>query len=323
MATTEVTQSTTQKFLDIFDITNNLVILKDGTTSLILTVDAMNFGLLADEEQDSIMYAYASLLNSLNYPIQIIIRSQTKDVTNYLQLIKDQEDQTIDRTQQVRIRKYREFVSNLIRERNVLDKKFYVVIPAKAFELGIAAISSMIPGQSSVDINAIDKTIILEKARTLLEPKRDHLIAQFARIGLYSRQLETQEIIQYFYNSYNPESAEGQHIDESKSYAAPLVTAQTEINPRLAEQTQQFIPQPEQETTQQAPAQEVQPTPIQPELSTPATTPNPPIIQEQQVYQETPIQTQAETTSQPAQVVVQPEVQPSENQQQLPPIPQI
>jgi hypothetical protein len=222
--------STTQKFLDIYDITNNLVILKDGTTSLVLTVDAMNFGLLAEEEQDSIMYAYAGLLNSLNYPIQILIKSQTKDVTGYLNLLKEQEDQAVNHVQRQRIMKYREFVSNLIRERNVLDKKFYVTIPAKPLELGLMPISSVIPGRGQTDVSSVDKTMIIEKAKSILEPKRDHLIAQFARIGLYSRQLETQEIIQMFYQSYNPEAFEGQHMDNSSSYTAPLVSASIERN---------------------------------------------------------------------------------------------
>ncbi len=228
MATQQQIDSTTQQFLDIFDITNDLVILKDGTTSLVITVDAMNFGLLAEEEQDSIMYAYAGLLNSLNYPIQIVIKSQTKDVTGYLHLLKEQEDKATSRLQQQRIMKYREFVSNLIRERNVLDKKFYVAIPAKPLELGLVPISSVVPGQAQTDISTVDKSMVIEKARSILEPKRDHLIAQFARIGLYSRQLETQEIIQLFYQSYNPEAFEGQGMGDSKSYTTPLVTASVE-----------------------------------------------------------------------------------------------
>lgn len=220
--------STTQQFLDIFDITNNFCIMKDGTTSIIIAVDAMNFGLLAEEEQDSIMYAYAGLLNSINYPIQILIRSQTKDVTSYLQLLKDQEVETQDRNKQKRIRKYREFVGDLIRERNVLDKKFFVIIPAVPVELGILAATSVLPGKNTMKITSIDRNIIIEKAKNLLEPKRDHLIAQFARIGLYSRQLETQEIIQLFYLSYNPEAQEGQQIADSSSYTTPLVNAQVE-----------------------------------------------------------------------------------------------
>lgn len=227
--TENILHSTTQKFLDIFDITNNMVILKDGTCSLIIQVDAMNFGLLAEEEQDSIMYSYAGLLNSLNYPIQIIVHSQTKDVTGYLQILKDQEDQTQSRTQQQRIRRYREFVSNLIRERNVLDKKFYVAISATAIELGIMTPQSILPGQSNTTtISPDQRTAVIEKARNLLEPKRDHLLAQFARIGLFARQLATQEIIQFFYVSYNPEAAEGQQIADTSNYTTPMVTAGVE-----------------------------------------------------------------------------------------------
>lgn len=226
----DVIQSTTQQFLDIYDITNNYVIMKDGTVSTILSVDAMNFGLLAEEEQDAIMYAYAGLLNSLNYTIQIIINSQTKDVTSYLRLLQEQEAEAENETLRARIRMYREFVGNLIHERNVLDKKFYVVIPASSLELGIAGAKSVLPGKSTFDITTIERSVIIEKAQTILDPKRDHMIAQFARIGLFSRQLTTQEIIQLFYIRYNPEAAEGQQIGESKTYTTPLVKASIQGN---------------------------------------------------------------------------------------------
>ncbi len=221
-------QSTTQEFLDIHDITNDLVIMKDGTTSLVLTVDAMNFGLLAEEEQDSIIYAYASLLNSLNYPIQVLVKSQTKDVTSYLRLLEEQEMQANTPENRQRIRRYREFVANLIHERNVLDKKFYVVIPASPLELGLLTADSVIPGRQAFDVTSVERSVLLEKAKNILEPKRDHLISQFARIGLFSRQLNTQEIIQYFYVSYNPEASEGQEIADSNSYSTPLVKASFE-----------------------------------------------------------------------------------------------
>jgi hypothetical protein len=259
--------STTQLFLDIHDITNNLVIMKDGTTSVIITVDAMNFGLLAEEEQDGIIYAYAGLLNSLNYPIQIVIRSQTKDVTQYLTLLKEQEDLAPNRLMQHRIRTYREFVSNLIQERNVLDKKFYVVIPASAIELGLLAPSTVLPGSKPLDLHTVERSMLLEKAKSILEPKKDHLIAQFARIGLLARELETQEIIQLFYMSYNPEAAEGQEITDSNSYTTPLVKAGMQngaLNEVAAAVAQS--PLPDQQTLpQSAPIQPNQPNPNPPQ----------------------------------------------------------
>ncbi len=217
--------STAQDFLEIFDIRNNLVILKSGHVSCVLTISAINFGLLAEEEQDAVMYAYAGLLNSLNFPIQIVINSQTKDVTKYLSILKQQEEVAGSQILRKRIRAYREFVANLIQERNVLDKKFYVIIPASGLELGFTTAKGFLPGQAVADFSQFEKSVIVEKAKNVLDPRRDHLINQFARIGLYARELETQEIIRLFYIQYNPEAADGQQIEDSSSYTAPLVTA--------------------------------------------------------------------------------------------------
>jgi hypothetical protein len=225
MSARSETKATAQEFLEIHDITNDLVILKDGTTCFILTVGAMNFGLLAEEEQDAIIYTYAALLNSLNYPIQIVIQSQTKDVTNYLNLLKQKEEESQSTQKKERIARYRGFVTNLIQERNVLDKNFYVSVPATPLELGLLSVDSVIPGRGDFDINKYEKPLIVDKAQSILEPRRDHLISQFARIGLYSRQLTTQEIIKVFYTSYNPEASEGFGVADSSEYQTAMVKA--------------------------------------------------------------------------------------------------
>ncbi len=238
-------QSTTQKFLDIYDITNNLVILKNGTVSFILRVSAMNFGLLAEAEQDAVIYTYAAMLNSLNYPVQIIVKSQTKDATDYLNLLKKQQEKASSDNKRERIARYRHFVANLIKQRNVLDKKFFVIAPAKPVELGLMTADSVLPGRTDFDISKYEKSVILEKAEIVLEPKRDHLISQFGRIGLFARQLSTQEIIREFYTSYNPEASEGQEIADSNQYTTPMVRA------NLIQQTQQILNQSQQQAAAQ------------------------------------------------------------------------
>ena len=217
--------STTQEFLDVYDIINDTVLLKDGTASIILQVGTMNFSLLAEQEQDAIIFTYGSLLNSLNYPIQISIQSQTKDVTKYLRLLDEQVQKASSDRKATLIKQYRSFVATLIKERNVLEKHFYVTIPASPAEMGLITPSSVLPGKTTFDITTIEKSIILEKAANLLEPRRDHLISQFNRLGLYTRQLNTQEIIQNFYINYNPEAAEGQEISNNENYTTPLVRA--------------------------------------------------------------------------------------------------
>ncbi|MFZ5438314.1 MAG: hypothetical protein ACOZAK_04660 [Patescibacteria group bacterium] len=219
--------STTQKFLDIFDITNNVVVLKDGTISLVMVISAMNFGLLAEQEQDAIIYAYAALLNSLNFPIQIIISSKTKDATAYLRLLDEQAAKASTLEKKDLIGRYQQFVGQLIKERNVLDKKFYVVVPAAPAEVGMITPQTVLPGKNEPVLTREQKAAVIEKGLGVLEPRRDHLIAQFNRIGLYARQLDTQEIIEIFYNSYNPEAYEGQQITDSKDYTTMVVQAKT------------------------------------------------------------------------------------------------
>lgn len=239
-----VISSTTQEFLDIYDITNNVVIMKDGSVSAILNVNAMNFSLLAEEEQDAVIYAYAALLNSLNYPIQINIQSKTKDATKYLDLLRQQQEKASTKDKADRIGRYQQFVSKLIQERNVLDKKFYVIIPATPVEMGIMPPQSMMPslsGKNQFDISTIERSIILEKALGVLDPRVTHLIGQFTRIGLHARQLNTQEIIQIYYTNYNPEAAEGQQLVESSDYAMPLVRASV-FNTSLKDLAQAVVP---------------------------------------------------------------------------------
>ncbi len=281
--------STTQVFLDIYDITNDILIKKDGSTALIISVSAMNFGLLAENEQDAIIYAYAGLLNSLNYPIQIVIRSQTKDVTSYLNLLKQEEENATSELRRGWISRYRTFVSELIQQRNVLDKKFYLVVPASALEMGLLPPSTVIPGVKQPDLTTVERSVILEKAREILEPKRDHFLGQLSRIGLFGRQLTTQEIIQLFYGSYNPEAAEGQQITDTTNYTTPLVQASVQggymtdattpsptATPTTTPSQPTSTPAPSSPASPTAPAPTTTPTaPSAPAPTTPATTPTP------------------------------------------------
>lgn len=220
-------RSTAQKYLDIFDITSDLLILRDGSISLILQVNAINFGLLSEPEQDAIIYAYAALINSLSFPIEITIKSQPKDVSRYLEYVDEQLSHAPTDLRRRQIARYRQFVSNLITEQNVLDKTFYVVLPLSALELGL--IDSLNPVSSVTNKNKeveFDKYALIEKAKNILIPRRDHMISQFARIGLQARQLTTKEIIHLFYTAYNFEAAEGARMVDSREYTTAVIQTQ-------------------------------------------------------------------------------------------------
>lgn len=213
-------KASTQEHLNIEDIQDNLVILKNGACCLILQITAINFGLLSEVEQDAIIYAYAGLLNSLTFPIQITIRSKKKDISSYLNLLAEQEKKLKKPALKEQLKKYRAFVEETVKKNEVLDKKFYISIPFSSLELGItSALSQTFKPKKGLPH---PKSYILEKAKINLYPKKDHLTRQADRLGLRSKQLNTQELLELFYNVYNPESV-GQAFVPAKDYKVNLV----------------------------------------------------------------------------------------------------
>jgi hypothetical protein len=201
--TPKPTVSTTQNHLDIEDIVQDIIILKDGSACLVLEVSALNFGLLSETEQEATIFAYAQLLNSLTFSVQIVVASKQKDVSDYLALLDKQLTQTTGPLIRDQLAKYRDFVKTVVRQGNVLDKKFYVVIPFSSLELGVA--STMFSLGSRNKKLPIPKKDLLVKANMNLSPKRDHLVRLLARIGLRARQLNSTELLQIFFDSYNHE----------------------------------------------------------------------------------------------------------------------
>lgn len=212
MPDTDIIISTTQDHLEIEGIAKDLIILKNGSLALVLQVSAINFGLLSEEEQDATIYAYAGLLNSLSFPIQILIRSVKKDISGYLETLSAQEAKLKKPVYKDRMRKYREFIETTIVEQNVLDKKFYTIIPYQ---------------QVSMKKNTPITDELINKAATDLEPKREHLIKQFSKIGLKAKQLNSKQLLSLLYNFYNPET-KGQKFAKVKGYEQPIVAPNIE-----------------------------------------------------------------------------------------------
>jgi len=199
-------RASTQEHLDIYTIKNHLVFLKDGSVALVLKTTAINFNLLSEEEQDATIYAYAGLLNSLSFSIQILIRSQRKNISDYLDLLDSRIQISPSQKVKEQLLMYRQFVKSLVKENRVLEKKFFVIIPFTAIELGITS-SNFNPLSKAPQKPSFDLDYIEEKAAMALYPRRDHIIRQFSRLGLRAQQLTTPELVNLFYAIYNQSSA--------------------------------------------------------------------------------------------------------------------
>lgn len=218
-------RASTQQHLPIEDIRDDLVILKNGGACLIIQTTAVNFMLLSESEQDALIYAYAALLNSLTFPVQMVIRSKRMDISHYIQRLKEQEYKQTNPALKAQTARYREFVISVIEENNVLDKRFYLVIPFSPQELGIKAVGALF-GKTGIPYS---KQYIIDKAKTSLLPKRDHLLRQLNRLGLRGEHLTAQQLIELFYDIYNPTTVGAQKLATAiADYQTPLVAASVE-----------------------------------------------------------------------------------------------
>jgi len=221
-------KGTTQEHLPIEDVVNGIVLMKDGSAAVVLQVSSVNFDLLSEREQKALVFAYGGILNSLNFPIQIVIRSNTKDVSTYVRNLKSAEEKQANPLLKERIISYRKFIEETVKKNDVLSKSFYVVIPFSALEMGIKSASkemfSLIPKIGKKEDNSLpfEKEYIIEKAKASLEPKKEHLVRLFSRLGLEVKALSTKELIELYYKIYNEETSVNQKINDF-TFEAPIV----------------------------------------------------------------------------------------------------
>src|SRR3990167_2773616 len=232
--------ASTQEHLDIEDILEDLVILKSGWISMVLSISSVNFGLLSEAEQDAAIYAYAAFLNSLTFPLQVLIRSKKADISSYFAHLEDAEASQLNPDIAAQIKKYKEFISSIVSQKTVLDKEFYLIINFSPLEMGFKGLAK------ASAANSKNKKQLLSGAKASLAPKRDHIIKQMGRIGLNVKQLTTQELIELFYDIYNPAPTGTQRVIlDTESYTTPIVEPAVEIPTEYTQDQMTQTNQPE------------------------------------------------------------------------------
>jgi len=171
------TKATTQRFIEIQDIVDNVVLLSYGRACSIIEVQATNFPLLSQDEQKVKVLSYSSLLNSLSFPIQIFIRSKQIDISSYLKLLELEIVKSQNELLRNHIKLYRDFVQELVKTNVVLDKKFYIAIPYSSLEGGAPSAK--------------------------LSSKAESLLAQLKRMNLASKMLDKEGLVKLFHEIYN------------------------------------------------------------------------------------------------------------------------
>jgi len=194
--------ATSQDIIPIADLTEDVVIYKDGGAALVLESTSLNFGLLSEKEQSAVIAAYAALLNSLSFPIQIMVRSQRKDISSYMEYLNQAGKRGFGPKLARIMEGYKLFIVDAVKKKNVLGKKFYVIIPFSPLEMGIS--KSFAASTKKKGPLPFPKSYVVKKAKDILYPRRDHLIRQGGRLGIKLRQLNSKSLTELYYNIFNP-----------------------------------------------------------------------------------------------------------------------
>ncbi len=197
-------QPSTQKHLPIMEIKDDLVVLKDGTLRKVLLVSSINFSLKSEEEQQAIIQGYVQFLNSIDFPLQIVIQSRELNIADYLERLKVQARTQTNELLKVQTEEYRQYITELVSLAEIMEKRFYVVVPYspttdKQKNFWTRAYEVLSPF-SVVKLNKKKMSKYLEELNRRIGLVQGGLEA----LGLSTVSLDTRGLIELYYQVYNP-----------------------------------------------------------------------------------------------------------------------
>lgn len=214
----------TQRYIDIAQIQDDVVVLKDGSMRAVLLTSSLNFALKSEQEQTATVNSYVQFLNSLKFPIQIVIQSRKLNIDKYLDELAQRYKEQTNELLKFQIGEYRNFVAELIELGQIMSKRFYVVVPFSPQGDGQR---SFFDRFQSLFIPATKVTLqrkkFMERREQLMQ--RVNLVRSgLGGMGLNSAPLNTQNLIEMYYESYNPEISQHQKMPDIAKMDVERVT---------------------------------------------------------------------------------------------------
>lgn len=205
----------TQRYLQFSEVHDDVLVLKNGGLRAVLEISSINFNLKSEEEQTAIIQSYQQFLNSLNFPVQILVKSRKLDIDRYLEDLRERESHIENELLREQMTNYIEYVQKLVEFSDIMEKKFYVVVPfdpPKAQKKGMFAsfLDYISPADTVADLMARKRQFKRHKKE--LESRLSTAKVALENCNLNVTQLPTDQIIQLFYQTYNPDTSRTQKL---------------------------------------------------------------------------------------------------------------
>lgn len=198
-------EPTTQQFLELEQIREGVVVLKDKSLRGVIMVSSLNFDLKAEEEKNAIIYQFQDFLNSLDFSIEIIVQSRKLNITGYLEKLENLESQQKTELMKIQTADYRKFIDNLVKEGNIMSKTFFVVVPFTLIEIPTLKFGKT--AQTSQGLISLTEEQF-QRAKSQLLQRMEFVILGLRRCGLQCFALYSPDLIELFWSLYHPEEAE-------------------------------------------------------------------------------------------------------------------
>jgi len=223
--------NSTQNTLQIAEIRDGILIMNDGTFRSVIMAKSINFDLMSQSEQESVEYAYQGFLNSLYFPIQIFIRSQKVDLQPYIEKLDKIRTEHDNMLLALLMEDYIGYIDALSQQTNIMDKKFYIVIPYSPNpeeNVSLTSSKNFVSGLLDMFSNKSQHIIVnettLEKAKTELRNRVQAVLSGLMQCGVKGLPLDTQELIELYYDTYNPDTATRQQLKNFNDLTADVIT---------------------------------------------------------------------------------------------------
>lgn len=203
-----------QSYLDIAEIKEDVVVLKDGTIRAVLLVSSINFALKSEDEQNAIVQAYMQFLNALDFPIQVVIQSRRMNIDDYMGKLREIEQTQKNELLRNQIIDYRSYVRQLVDLAEIMQKRFYLIVP---YDPSMVSQKSFVERFSAVFTPMVTFRLTDErfrKNRAALMLRTNNIIAGLQGMSLAAAMLDTQSLIELYYTVYNPELFETQRMTD-------------------------------------------------------------------------------------------------------------
>jgi type IV secretory pathway VirB4 component len=225
----KVTHPSTQSHINISRIQDGVVITKDGGLRMVILVSAVNFALKRDEEQNALIYQYQNFLNSLTFSIQIVIQSRQLDLTGYLAKLDARLAAQTNELLQIQTADYIDFVKRMISIANIMDKKFFIVVPYNPVNLAKRSFFDKLihPNKTAPDIGALE----FKQYREELLQRINVIMSGLSPLGLRSIPLDTQQLIELYYQTFNPEEGGKERLTNEELLVSPLIEGEIAQTP--------------------------------------------------------------------------------------------